>query len=292
MSPDTNIAAPASVDAPAKLNLFLRITGRREDGYHELDTLFFRLDQPCDTLTFTPGVAGQGMTLTCDIAGLAPEDNLAFKAYAAFAAATGFAPDLRLDITKRIPAGAGLGGGSTDAAAVLRLLNEQAGEKALQHDKLIALAAELGADIPFFLLDTPARATGIGDKLVPEPVDFSGLTLVVACPKAHVDTAWAYKAFDREKTGGAVSLTMAQADNNRPVPTSPPMFHNDFESVVFRAFPAIRAVKEELLRFGACAAAMSGSGASVFALFRSAKDAEKAADALAQKQVKTYTRRY
>lgn len=292
MSRNESQTESVTMDAPAKLNLYLRILGRRGDGYHELDTLFFRLEEPCDTLTFTPGAPGSGCRIDCPIPGLASEDNLAHKAWTAYGRATGFLPDLCIAIDKRIPSGAGLGGGSTDAATVLRYLNTRAGKAALGDDALIALAAGLGADVPFFLLDTPARATGIGEKLTSEQVDFSGLTLVVACPEEHVNTAWAYRTFDAHAKTGGTALTTARADNIRPVPKPLAMFHNDFESVVFQAFPSIRAVKEELIRLEASAAAMSGSGASVFAVFRNEGQARKAAETLAEKQVRTYTRRY
>lgn len=281
----------ATIKAPAKLNLSLRITGLRQDGYHELDTLFFRLEEPFDLLHFGPGAPGTGLALSCDLPGLAPEKNLAHKAYTAFAAATGFKPDLTLDLEKNIPTGAGLGGGSSDAAAVLIYMNARAGDDALSPDQLTILAASLGADVPFFLLSGPARATGIGEKLVPISLDMDSLTLVVACPDAHVDTAWAYGEFDRVHGLARGALTTVRTDNTRPAPASPPVFQNDFESVVFRAFPEIRLVKEELIRSGAAAAAMSGSGASVFAWFRSREMALQAADALEARRVKMYIRR-
>lgn len=282
----------ATLTAPAKLNLFLRIAARRDDGYHELDTLFFRLEEPCDTLRFAPAEPGSGLALECPIQGLAPEDNLAHRAYEAYGAATGYRPDIRLAIHKQVPSGAGLGGGSSDAATVLAYLNRRAGEAALPPDRLNALAATLGADVPFFLLDTPARATGIGEKLVPVELDLHDLTLVLACPDTHVDTGWAYSEFARARAARDPILTSLGAGNNRPVPASPSMFLNDFEPVVFRAFPEIAAIKERLLGQGAAAAAMSGSGASVFAWFRDHGQARQAADALSADGVKHYLRRY
>lgn len=287
-----NSSEATVMHAPAKVNLYLYITGVLDNGYHELDTLFFALDEPRDTLTFLPGTPGSGCTIDCPIPGLSPENNIAFKAYQVFARATGFAPDLLVRIEKHIPTGAGLGGGSSDAATMLRYLNARAQEAALGQDELIQLAAGLGADVPFFIIDTPARATGIGEKLVPESVDFSGLTLVLACPDVHVDTAWAYGAFDNQDMSSKGFLTSAQTHNTRAAPEATPLFHNDFETVVFRAFPAILKVKELLLQHGASGAAMSGSGASVFALFREVKEAEKAMEHLAAKGVKAYIRFY
>lgn len=284
--------ASITLKAPAKINLYLHITGVLENGYHELDTLFFALDEPCDKLTFTPATSGSGCTVTCPIPDLKQEDNLVFKAYQTYAAATGYAPDLCVDIEKHIPTGAGLGGGSTDAATMLRYLNKRAEEKALPLEKLIELAAGLGADVPFFLLDTPARATGIGEKLIPKEINLTGKTLLLACPDEHVDTAWAYKAFDKKEMDDNPTLTSVSSHNNEAAPAAMPLFHNDFETVVFRAFPTIRMVKELLLRQGAAGAAMSGSGASVFALFNTLDEGEKAALALAAKGVKAYIRLY
>ncbi len=281
-----------TLKAPAKLNLNLRITGLRKDGYHELETLFFCLEEPFDTLSFSPGVPGSGCTLTCDIPGLAAHDNLAHKAWVSFGKTTGFAPDLCIDIKKGIPTGAGLGGGSTDAASVLLYMNARAAELALSLDALTALAAKLGADVPFFLMNGPAKALGIGEKLSPVKLDFSGLTLVVACPDLHVDTAWAYREFDLHNPQFTTGLTTEDADNIRAVPASQSMFFNDFETVVFQAFPEIREIKEEFIRRGAAATSMSGSGASVFAWFRDNKKGRKAADHLETKQISTYVWQY
>ncbi len=281
-----------TLKAPAKLNLNLRITGLREDGYHELDTLFFCLEEPFDTLSFSPSTPGSGCTLTCTVPGLAPHDNLAHKAWASFAKATGFAPDLHIEIKKGIPTGAGLGGGSTDAASVLLYLNDRAAKKTLSLDALTSLAATLGADVPFFLMNGPARALGIGEKLSRVKLDFSGLTLVLACPNVHIDTAWAYREFDLHNPQLTVPLTTKDADNTRAVPTLPSMFFNDFETVVFQAFPEIREIKEEFIKRGAAATSMSGSGSTVFAWFRDPQTGRKVADGLEGKRISTYVRQY
>ena len=283
----------ATLTARAKINLFLRILRRRDDGYHELDTLFAPLDQPCDLLDVEPGPPGSGLTLTCSDPGLAGPDNLVAKAWRAFAQATGQAPDLRLHLTKNIPCGAGLGGGSSDAASLLLFLNKTAKEAALAPERLADLAAGLGADVPFFLMDGPARAQGIGEKLTPADPGLAGLTLVLVCPPVHVPTGWAYASFDEAAAQGRTPwapgfLTRNPMGTKNPSSLLPLALLNDFEDVVFPAFPEIRQVKETLLAAGAAGAAMSGSGASVFALFRQREQALEVAGTLTRGQTRTY----
>lgn len=273
----------ATLKAPAKVNLYLEIKSRRPDGYHELLTLFLHLQKPFDILEVEPLEAGQGLVLDCPIPGLKDEDNLIFKAWDKFAKATGFRPDISLRLSKDIPTGAGLGGGSTDAAAMLRFLNEQAGPHALEPNALNKLAASLGADVPFFLMDGPAWATGIGEELTPADVDLEGVTLVLVCPDIHVSTAKAYSDWDKryadapETKAAEGFLTSAGSDNNNPFPNSQLVLFNDFESTVFEAHSELRKIKEKLLSLGACGAVMSGSGSSVFGLFRDETTARRAA---------------
>lgn len=278
--------SPDVLFARAKLNLVLEITARRPDGFHELSTLFFPLDEPRDTLTISPAPAGTGLILDCPGLGLSPEKNLVHKAWVAFGQATGYRPDLDVRLDKSIPEGAGLGGGSSDAAAMLRFLNRTTPQP-LDPAALNSLAADLGADVPFFLMDGPAWATGIGENLTPARVDFSGLTLVLACPPVRVDTAWAYREWDRladqtarEGSRSADFLTSLRAGSTNHAPAGPVILRNDFEAVVFPAHPELRRLKAGLYSLGANAAAMSGSGASVFALFRQAGQARDAVSRL------------
>ncbi|MEF2146285.1 MAG: 4-(cytidine 5'-diphospho)-2-C-methyl-D-erythritol kinase [Desulfovibrionaceae bacterium] len=278
--------------APAKINLNLYITGTRPDGYHELDTLFLKLENPTDELRITPLPTGAGLELLCDIPGLPTESNIIYKAWQAFAQRTGHRPDLRVEVAKRIPMGAGLGGGSTDAAALLAHLNAGAGRQALSHAELIALAATLGADVPFFLHPEPAaRAKGIGERLAPAEVRLQGLCLVLACPDEHVDTAWAYRQWDRCHHEQSF-LTSEESDTKSAGPENTLVLHNDFEPVVFREFPRLREIKQRLLASGACGAAMSGSGAGIFAFFRQREAAETAVLFLRAEGVSTYFHQY
>jgi len=286
-----------------KVNLFLEITGVREDGYHELETLFYPVPEPHDTLELVldgsgsdgTGAAGpdgragvevaDGLVLWCSEAALETPSNIVAKAYEAFAARTGFRPRLTAMLAKGIPHGAGLGGGSADAAAMLAWLNAEAGDKALPPGDLSALAAKLGADVPFFLMNRPAWATGIGEKLTPAEVDFSGLTMLVAVPPSRVNTAWAYKAWDASAQPAGPEglkgfLTRSCPASMRPFCVYGAFFANGFETVVFKEYPAIRQLKERLYGLGAAAACMSGSGSAVFALFRDTAMADAAASVL------------
>ena len=189
----------ATLTAPAKINLHLEILGIRADGFHELRTLFHSIPMPCDIITIEPGVDEHFFIRCPERPELETTSNLLYKAWKRFGEVSGFKPGIFVTLTKRIPMGGGLGGGSSDAAALLKWLNSEAGDKAIPHDAMITLAASLGADVPFFLMDGPAWAGGIGEKLVPADIDLSGMTLILACPDIHVDTAWAFRAWDEKK---------------------------------------------------------------------------------------------
>lgn len=286
------MAETSTIYAGCKVNLYLEITGILDNGYHELRTLFIPLPRPCDTLEITTG-AGQGFRLVCDIPELASDSNLIAKAYRVFAAETGYEPDMTVRLVKEIPMGAGVGGGSSDAAAMLGHLNARAGKKSLPEKKLYALAAGLGADVPFFLMNKPALATGIGDKLVSSDVDLAGLSLLLVCPEAHINTAWAYKEWDKffggkKDLSGSKFLTSDPNIFMQPLCLESPCLFNSFEQVVFPAYPGLRVIKEKLLAFGASGAVMSGSGSSMFALFRDKAKAAWAADFFKSSRISVY----
>lgn len=285
------IPAESIVAAPAKINLSLRILGLREDGYHELHTLFYPVPALADVLRIE-SAHDEHMYMRCPgNPDLETTSNLIYKAWKAFGEATGFQPGLFVTVTKNIPMGGGLGGGSSDAGTMLRWLNDNAGSKALPLDELITLAAGLGADVPFFLMDGPAWAGGIGEELTPATVDLTGMTLVIACPDIHVDTPWAFRAWD--ETNGfpkaSESLTTHGRDTKNPSPDSPPALANDFEPVVFGKHPTLRKIKEKLIKSGASAAAMSGSGASLYGLYRDREIAMAAAQALQGDGIEIFT---
>ncbi|MGE4552298.1 MAG: 4-(cytidine 5'-diphospho)-2-C-methyl-D-erythritol kinase [Desulfovibrionaceae bacterium] len=294
-SPPVEIRLPA----PAKINLALTITGRRPDGYHDLDTVFLALPEPHDTLFVAPGPPGSGLALDCPIPGLPPERNIIYKAWDRHAAATGARADLAVRVDKGIPTGAGLGGGSSDAAAMLAHLQTLAGPRALAPDDLNRLAAGLGADVPFFLLRPgqgggAARAAGIGEVLEPLGLDelgLAGLTLLLACPPEAVNTAWAFAQWDRlqEGPGGfRAFLTTRKQGTTNSAPARTLVLRNDFEAVVFGPHPGLRRIKLELLQAGASACVLSGSGASLYALFRDPHAAARAGEALGRRRVQTF----
>ncbi len=247
--------------AGCKVNLYLRITGKRPDGLHTMESLFYPMPVPADTLQLTPHPE-PGIRVSCRLPYLRGETNILVKAYRAYAAAARVAvPGVDIHLVKRIPVGAGLGGGSSDAAALLRWLEGEAG--ALGEKDLRAVAAQVGADVPFFLLGSPAWVTGIGEELTPVSIDFGQYVQVIVSPRVRVSTAWAYQCWDE------AALTLAEAPAKEGAFATPPVFWNDFESVVVDRFPVIGQIKEALLGAGALACVMSGSGSNLFALFPS-----------------------
>lgn len=259
--------------APAKINLFLRVVGRRPDGYHELDSVFVPISL-YDRLQIELRAAGRAsVALRCEGGDALPTDdrNLAVRAAKAFMAEFGVNANVLIDLRKQIPAGAGLGGGSSDAAAVLRmmaaLLRIEAGPK------LAALALKLGADIPFFLHPVPARVGGIGELISPMP-KFPNLAMVVAVPPFEVSTASIYQQLKPEQWSGKASESDLIAVSSGRI--SPELLVNDLEAVVTARHPEVARLKTMLMQTGARAASMSGSGAAVFGIFVSAKEAQNA----------------
>ncbi|GHV50350.1 4-diphosphocytidyl-2-C-methyl-D-erythritol kinase [Deltaproteobacteria bacterium] len=264
--------------AGCKINLFLLISGRRDDGYHLLDSLFLPLPTPFDTITITPKDES-GLDFACNDSALAGSDNIMAKACAVFAKATGFHPGLAVFLDKKIPYGAGLGGGSSDAAALLLYLNREARRenKDLTDKALAELAAGLGADVPFFLLNRPARVSGIGEIIHPCANPLRGLHLVLVAPPIPVASAWAYKAYDEKNSNKHTRSVLT----NRVMGDSTPLVRgisvkNDLAPVVFARHPELRKIVASLYAFNAAAAAMSGSGSSIFGLYEKEPDARDA----------------
>lgn len=268
-----------TLTAGCKVNLYLDIVGIRSDGYHELESLFYPLPAPCDVLTMRE--TGSEFVLTCSNPALASEKNLVARAYWAFATRTGYAPGLVVHLRKTIPMGAGLGGGSSDAACLLRWLNHQAGAQGLAPADLRALALTLGADVPFFLENRPAWITGIGEHIAPVEVRLGDAVVLVVCPAVHVNTAWAYRRWDEEFRAGRVKPRKLLTPGDGPIMefcfANPPALWNAFEDVVFQDFPVLYEVKTRILRHSAAACIMSGSGSSFVAMFASADDAARCA---------------
>jgi 4-diphosphocytidyl-2-C-methyl-D-erythritol kinase len=252
------------VAAPAKINLNLRVLGRNEaTGYHDLETWMIPVTL-ADTLRVELREA-PGIALTCTDPELdSGSGNLAWKAAESFLRESGHAGGVAIELHKHIPHGAGLGGGSSDAAAVLQALNEQAG-RPLDDTGLENLGARLGSDIPFFIRSRPAMARGRGEILEPRPLP-QPLDLLLLKPPFAVDTAWAYRRW---------------SDGNFcPLEWTAPQLHdgieifNDLERPVLAKFIILAALKKWLLGHSLVAAAgMSGSGSCLFAILRDARGA-------------------
>ena len=270
---------PFSVLAPAKLNLRLKITGRRPDGYHELASimvpvgLFDHME-----LQF---IEEPGIHMTCrGYSAPANAENLVWRAAQSFFSRIGWRKGLSIALTKRIPVAAGLGGGSSDAAAVLMALNETLCESGPLSPALLAeLALKLGADVPFFLKRSPCIAHGIGEIL--EPVQkWPSLSYIIVMPDISVSTAKVYEDLDQpsfafsKEDKRELELTTADCyDIIRNLEKMPMevcrLLENDLERVTASRFPIIREIKQSLTDAGAIGALMSGSGPSVFGIFDS-----------------------
>ncbi|HTX33609.1 MAG TPA: 4-(cytidine 5'-diphospho)-2-C-methyl-D-erythritol kinase [Bryobacteraceae bacterium] len=267
----------ARVRALAKINLDLRVLEKRADGYHELRTIFQTISL-ADSLeiAFTPG---SGTAIELDDP-LALADNLVLRAARLAMEAMGATGRVAMRLTKRIPMGAGLGGGSSDAAAVLLALPPLAGGF-LDWATLAALGREIGSDVPFFLLGGCAAGIGRGTELFPLPDRPPRHGLLVA-PRVHVSTAEAYGALSPSLTtelqqNKIFSFQSQVWDVSSSVPAG-----NDFEPAVFGRHPELAALKERLLRAGASPALMTGSGSALFGLFRDAQGVSRAIAALGE----------
>ena len=243
---------------PCKVNLGLRIIRKRPDGYHDLETLFYPVPLK-DALEMLPSGETVLHVTGSDIPG-DPSTNLCLKAHALLAADFPAVRPVDIYLHKRIPTGAGLGGGSSDGASALLLLNRLFG-LGLSREDLLPYATRLGSDCPFFLYDGPCFASGRGDILQPVDLDMSDYRLVLVNPGIHVPTGWAFAQLQLQDnaTPGAGTLS--------PVVTWKDTLYNDFEPVVVAAHPVIGQIKEQLYRAGAVYAAMSGSGSTVFGWF-------------------------
>ncbi|MBF0272849.1 MAG: 4-(cytidine 5'-diphospho)-2-C-methyl-D-erythritol kinase [Magnetococcales bacterium] len=262
--------------APAKVNLALRVVGRREDGYHRLESLmvFFPL---YDQLEITP-LAGGDLELDCQpaVTGCA-EENLVLRAARLLARTTGVGHGARLKLLKRIPDGAGLGGGSSDAALTLLALNRLWGLN-LGLEALIELGVALGADIPFFLGGRSALVGGVGERLTPCPHPLSG-AMVLVFPGQGVATRQVFQALSGRYPQRDQSLGLPGADAD---PAD--WLENDLELPALELLPVIGQARRALLEAGARAALMTGSGSTVFGIFPDGASARGAARHLAESQ--------
>ena len=257
------------VDCNAKVNLFLRILDRREDGYHNIETLFHSISLH-DTLTLTQ--SGSGISVSCDDARVPPDHtNTAVRAARSVLKGTGRGLDIRIE--KRIPIGAGLGGGSADAAGVLVGANRLLGLGYSTSD-LERMGGEVGADVAFLVRGGCAVGRERGERLERFP-SLPGLPLVVVVPPLTIGSGWAYRSYKMVLTRDSGGLTMlASALAGGDLASLFTLLENDFESLVFEKHPLVRGIKENLIEWGAGGALMTGSGPVVFGIFSKVGDAE------------------
>ncbi len=233
----------------------LHIVSKRADGYHELETIFYPIDW-CDVLEIVPSDEQQFTSSGLAIPG---KGNLCLDAYHLLKADFDISA-VHIHLHKVIPIGAGLGGGSSDAAFTLKGLNELFDLK-LSNEQLRAYAVQLGADCPFFVENKPMLATGIGEVLSPIELDLSNYHLAIVKPDIHVSTAEAYSSVVPNQPTHSLADLIRQ-------PIADWQVQNDFEKSVFAQYPEVEKLKQSLYEKGAVYAAMSGSGSAVFGLFK------------------------
>lgn len=260
----------------AKINIGLYITGRRPDGYHDIVTAMVPVGWR-DILELTPS-KGNRTTLTTygRPVDCPPEKNLVMKAYEALSAFTGGIPPVDIYLEKIIPDGAGLGGGSADAAFTIRGLNELF-NLGLPDDALARVAVSVGADCPFFIYNRPAICEGIGERISFDlNLALEGKAIVIAKPRvAAVSTREAYAGVTPHPASADLRTELAMSPNRWTR-----LVKNDFETSIFPKLPAISRIKEAMYKAGAEYASMSGSGAAVYGIFDSDKMAQIACDSL------------
>jgi len=262
--------------ACAKINLFLRVTGRRVDGYHELDSVFLPLSLADEIRLEIRAADEPSVSVNCNLPELSrSKDNLAARAARSFMSEFDLVAGVSIDLKKHIPIGAGLGGGSSDAATVLCMM---AAAAQLTDDeaagRLRRIALTLGADVPFFLDPLPSRVTGIGERI--ETIEgVPPMPIVIAVPPFEVSTAAIFRALEPAGWSGAARNEHLEAILRGEI--SPEFLVNDLAAVAIAQFPEIRRLKGLLEDSGARAAQMSGSGGAVFGVFDSIEETESAA---------------
>ena len=256
----------------AKINLGLRLLRKREDGYHDIATVFQQIDLH-DRITFqrTRGP----IRITSSHPGLPlTEENLIHRAFTLFQETLGIRGGLEAHVHKQIPVGAGLGGGSSNAAVTLTAANRLWGTK-LRPDDLAKIAAQIGSDVPFFLRGGTALGQGRGEILAPL-VWLTDYWVVLVYSGIHVSTTWAYRQAKINLTKEEKFTKFRAIFEKKPVHALRKTLKNDLEGVVFRRHPVLRELKEKMYKRDAFYASMSGSGSSVYGLFFHQEDAEKA----------------
>jgi len=246
-----------------KINLGLNILRKRDDGFHDLETVFFPINfrEALEVIGNPSGHSDTEFTASGLKVDGSSSDNLCIKAYQLLKKDIPQLAAVKIHLHKTIPTGAGLGGGSADAAFMLKLLNDKFNLN-LSTPQLLNYSLQLGSDCPFFIINKPCFATGRGEKLEEILLDLSPYRIVLLNPNIHVNTGWAFSQISPSLPKRNIKEIVSQ-----PVSTWKDELKNDFEEAVFAAHPQIKIIKEDLYRQGALYAAMSGSGSTVFGIF-------------------------
>lgn len=249
------------IDFPnAKINLGLNVNAKRNDDYHEIESVLFPISL-ADALEIIPakngktGFASSGLDIPSD-----GKLNLCQRAFDLLKEEFKL-PEVLIHLHKVIPAGSGLGGGSSDAAFTLKMANKLFSLN-LDSEKMMQLAAKIGSDCPFFIENRPMLARGRGEILKPAPISLKGMSLLLVKPNVHVSTAQAYADIKPKLAEKSISQIISQ-----PIKTWKSELKNDFEQSVFEKFPLLSKIKQQLYASGAVYAAMSGSGSAIFGIF-------------------------
>ena len=258
-----------TLKAPAKVNYRLDVIRRRPDGYHDLRMIMQRVNL-CDEITITLTDTTQ-ISVSCGKKGIPDgSGNIAWKAAHSMLGLSGCSQGAAITIVKNIPVAAGLGGGSSDAATVLMGMNELLGLD-LSDQKLMEIGLKLGADVPFFIFKKTALAEGVGEELTALP-NMPAAWIVLINAGVHVSTTWVYRNLQLTNKGELARLPSLYGS----IEDICSIFSNDLESVTIPYYPVIAEIKTSLLRLGSLGAMMSGSGSTVFGVFREQKAAEEA----------------
>jgi 4-diphosphocytidyl-2-C-methyl-D-erythritol kinase len=257
-----------------KLNIGLNILEKRDDGFHNLETIFYPvpLTDALEVIRANDDTGDVLFSQTGNHIGGNIQDNLCVKAWHFLKKDFPQLPAIQMHLHKAIPMGAGLGGGSADGAFAIKLLNEKF-NLGLSNSQLISYSLQLGSDCPFFIINQPCYASGRGERLQPVELSLAGYQLVLINPGIHINTGGAFAQLKNEPASNRLSKGLLQAIQ-QPIAQWKHSVSNDFEATVFAAHPPIQQIKETLYRQGAVYAAMSGSGSSVYGLFDHYFDAD------------------
>lgn len=273
------------INAGCKINLGLKVVGKRNDGYHEISTIFYPLEIPSDQLFFEK-ISGSGIQIECENTDIPLQENILTRAWQNFSLFCKPKYGIKITLVKHIPIGSGLGGGSSDAAAFLLWLNRNH-SRTLTRKQLINIAFLTGADVPFFLDPVPCIAEGAGEKLCKIKFTGNGFYVLLIVPNYFSNTAWVFKRYDEiyinpheeqnkltipEELYNKFDLSDLTADSIGVLDK----IENDLEMAVFEKYPELGQIKTKLFEHGALVASMSGSGSAIYGIFKNKDRAKRA----------------